>query len=57
MDIGIVFLMFFALVWFLIFLNAFKKRNSVSNETTIHKTKINHYTNDIVDMKIKGIID
>jgi hypothetical protein len=57
MDIGTILLLLFVFMWFMIFLNALKKRNNASTETETSKKEVRHYTNDIVDMRIKGIID
>lgn len=57
MDIGTILLLLFVFMWFMIFLNAIKKRNNASTETETSKKEVRHYTSDIVDMRIKGIID
>ena len=64
MNIGMVLLIFFALMWFLIFLNAFKrikerkenpeKYDSLPKSDNIDNQRKEIFTSGIVDMRLDG---
>jgi hypothetical protein len=58
MSTGALFGLVIFSVWFFIILNAIKTKKTNNDKTTSNEIfTTNRYTDDIVDMQIKGIID